>query len=411
MNASGGGVNRRPFSSDQSEIDFARMRRPGVTYISKSFLLKLRVSRDYGHPARNIRKVFNEPTQGSAGPGLEITKEIIMASPGRRKQVHLQISRTSGNVRELAIQRVPAPGYGGSLEELLRLDRDGSRQLINLIKGLDHVPIDGAPERVTVDDDLLHQVFSDPDAINALYSKNPSQFRRLVETDADADDLVAVAHRRKVVDEFRLLLEDDNHFDAMAESHGGPEHVWQEFLERNPWILGATLAGQLMTRYDEEKLEQTVVGPSIVGAGRRTDALLRTNGAIRSLVMAEIKHHRAPLLGKNEYRREVWGASSELAGGIAQMQQTVHQARQFIGDRLPDRDEEGAETGEVARLVRPRSYFIIGNLKEFTGASGNVHTAKHRSFELNRRNLYEPEIITFDELLARAEWHVSPSGS
>jgi len=37
---------------------------------------------------------------------------------------------------------------------------------------------------------------------------------------------------------------------------------------------------------------------------------------------------------------------------------------------------------------------------------GGVHRAKYESFELYRRNLYEPEIITFDELLARAEWHV-----
>jgi hypothetical protein len=29
-----------------------------------------------------------------------------------------------------------------------------------------------------------------------------------------------------------------------------------------------------------------------------------------------------------------------------------------------------------------------------------------RSFELFRRNLHEPEVITFDELVARAEWHV-----
>lgn len=40
------------------------------------------------------------------------------------------------------------------------------------------------------------------------------------------------------------------------------------------------------------------------------------------------------------------------------------------------------------------------------GASG-VHRAKHQSFELYRRNLYEPEVITFDELLAQAEWHVA----
>jgi hypothetical protein len=32
--------------------------------------------------------------------------------------------------------------------------------------------------------------------------------------------------------------------------------------------------------------------------------------------------------------------------------------------------------------------------------------AKFRSFELFRRNLHEPEIVTYDELLARAEWHV-----
>lgn len=57
------GNNRRSLSPNQREIDFARLRRPGVTYISKAFVLKLRASRDYGQPARNIRKVFDEPTQ------------------------------------------------------------------------------------------------------------------------------------------------------------------------------------------------------------------------------------------------------------------------------------------------------------------------------------------------------------
>ena len=39
-------------------------------------------------------------------------------------------------------------------------------------------------------------------------------------------------------------------------------------------------------------------------------------------------------------------------------------------------------------------------------AQHGVHRPKYESFELYRRNLYEPEVITFDELLARAEWHV-----
>ena len=33
--------------------------------------------------------------------------------------------------------------------------------------------------------------------------------------------------------------------------------------------------------------------------------------------------------------------------------------------------------------------------------------ARFSSFELYRRNLYEPEVLTFDELLARAEWYVA----
>jgi antiviral defense system Shedu protein SduA len=56
-------------------------------------------------------------------------------------------------------------------------------------------------------------------------------------------------------------------------------------------------------------------------------------------------------------------------------------------------------------LVRPRSFLIIGNLKDLR-RQGGVHREKYESFELYRRNLYEPEVITFDELLARAEWHV-----
>ena len=76
-----------------------------------------------------------------------------------------------------------------------------------------------------------------------------------------------------------------------------------------------------------------------------------------------------------------------------------------IGERLPYTDEGGTETGEAVQIVRPRSFVIAGQLDQLRGSAG-VHLAKYRSFELFRRNLYEPEIITYDELLARAEWHV-----
>jgi bifunctional DNA-binding transcriptional regulator/antitoxin component of YhaV-PrlF toxin-antitoxin module len=241
---------------------------------------------------------------------------------------------------------------------------------------------------------------------NDVVNRDPEKFRQAIANDATADDIVAMAHRKEVIARFRELLEDPEAFAEALEAHNGRrEAVWQDFLEENPWILGITFAGQLLTSWSEEKLEQVVAGFSVAETGKRTDALLRTNGAIRSLVFAEIKHHEAPLLGA-KYRSEAWAVSPELAGGVSQLQQTVYRARHDIGKRLRNTDDEGAETGEVTFLVRPRSYLIIGDLGQLRGANG-VHPGKHRSFELPRRNLYEPEIVTFDELLARAEWHVS----
>jgi hypothetical protein len=49
---------------------------------------------------------------------------------------------------------------------------------------------------------------------------------------------------------------------------------------------------------------------------------------------------------------------------------------------------------------------IVGSLAQLTGDGGGPIPDKVRSFELFRRNLHEPEVLTFDELVARAEWHV-----
>lgn len=78
-----------------------------------------------------------------------------------------------------------------------------------------------------------------------------------------------------------------------------------------------------------------------------------------------------------------------------------------IGERVFDKDIEGAETKQSTFVIRPRSFLVIGDLHQLYGASGGVNVDKLRSFELYRRNLYEPEIMTFDELLARAEWHLA----
>ena len=124
------------------------------------------------------------------------------------------------------------------------------------------------------------------------------------------------------------------------------------------------------------------------------------------MVFAEIKHHDTDLLCHTRYRSGCWAPSEDLAGGVTQVQQTVELARREIGEALRDRAPDGSYTGEETYLLRPRSFLILGHLDQLRG-SGGVHPEQFSSFEFFRRNLYEPEILTFDELLARAEWHVT----
>jgi hypothetical protein len=90
---------------------------------------------------------------------------------------------------------------------------------------------------------------------------------------------------------------------------------------------------------------------------------------------------------------------------IAQVQKTVDRAEQTIGSRLDVTDSSGNPTGENAFLIRPRSIVVIGNLEEFQTDYG-INEPKYRSFELFRRQVVAPEILTFDELYERAHFIV-----
>ena len=136
-----------------------------------------------------------------------------------------------------------------------------------MIQALKHIPVEGG-ETVRLDDQTLRDVFADPDALVRLYGRDPEKFRDLIRNDASADDVVALAHRKKIVERFRELLTDDAAFElARAACGGDREKVWQRFLDANPWILGVSLAGQLLRSWDDSKLEQVVAGFSIAGPG------------------------------------------------------------------------------------------------------------------------------------------------
>lgn len=129
------------------------------------------------------------------------------------------------------------------------------------------------------------------------------------------------------------------------------------------------------------------------------------------MMFVEIKTHRLDLLEK-EYRTGCWSPAEHLVGGVAQLQGTVHRAVADIGERLQTTTRDGSELpGDFTYLIKPRSVLVIGELSQLEGSSGGDDLKRIRSFELYRRSLVEPDVVTFDELLARARWVVGPPGA
>lgn len=227
----------------------------------------------------------------------------------------------------------------------------------------------------------------------------------------DLPSFLIFSERKKQLEAFRSLLHDPEFFASRKQELDalGDEQVWQDFFERNVWIFGLSLTPVFLSALTGEKLEQVVRGYSVGNEGKRVDALMKTNGLLSSLCFIEIKTHKTRLIDK-AYRSGAWSITGDVAGAISQCHSTLQGAMSQLGSSLRPIEKHGDPTGEELFLYEPRSVLVAGCLDEFITEDG-PNSTKFRSFELMRRNLHRPEVITFDELYerARATLHVVES--
>lgn len=179
------------------------------------------------------------------------------------------------------------------------------------------------------------------------------------------------------------------------------EAYWQEFFQNNQWIFGYGLNYQILSQISGQP---HYGGNNFTGTGaQRGDFLLSTNAAAKFTCLVEIKKPTTGLLSYNksgeifEYRNGVCLISRELAGGVAQVQANCKTWQKSASDSVNDRVLQKSNIN----TVQPKGILVIGNTDELS-TDASIET-----FELYRRNLYNPEIITFDELLARARFIVA----
>jgi hypothetical protein len=224
-------------------------------------------------------------------------------------------------------------------------------------------------------------------ALGVLLSstKGAALVRELAVTPELHQDIYAVAAKRGELAKFEMMLQED----------GVSESNWQGFFERNPWIFGHGLNYVFLDKVGAN-LEARTTGGTFDRPGKRADGLMRTRAEVSQYVLVEIKKNRTPLLRNATYRPGCWSVSDDVSGAVTQTQKTAFEfARDHFRDEL--KDNIGNDTGNTVYAVEPKSFLVVGNLAQLEGNNDKV-----ACFELYRRNIRSPEILTFDELFYRA---------
>ncbi|WP_245279283.1 Shedu immune nuclease family protein [Xanthobacter sp. 91] len=336
----------------------------------------------------------------------KLNKEIVIrATPAGRYQIKASFLEDDRSIITLTIQKFNKVS-GPSDNAYFSLVGDEIIGLVDFINSVRDMNLEG-DGKVHLSDKELREMSLDAHQVRKIFVENKELFLSIAQEENVIRDLVAVGYRRKQLDVFDNLLNNKEYFESIkGRLKCGPEGVWQRFFEKNTWIFGYGLAYQFLSKLDHGKLEQIVRGRDLSGAGKRADAVMKTRGIIQSLCFVEIKRHDTPLLGGAlPYRPDVWPPSADLIGGVSQVQATVQAALHALGVNFAPRDSLGDPTGEELFNVEPRSLLVVGSLSQLEGKHG-PNIPKVRSFELFRRNIWRPEIVTFDELLERARFIV-----
>ncbi|HAT2122328.1 TPA: DUF4263 domain-containing protein [Legionella pneumophila] len=211
-------------------------------------------------------------------------------------------------------------------------------------------------------------------------------WEKLVENSPDLATKLSIARlyqtRMTALEQFRTMLSCDH-----------SEQDWQSFFENNNWIFGYGL---------NYKILKAITGQPHYGGvvidGSRTnkgDFLSATQGYLKFTVLVEIKRSDTKLLASKRYRNDVVLPSEDLIGGVSQLRVNGRTWEQQ-GSQLP-KNRDLLEDDSIY-TIQPRKILVIGNTNELNDR------LKRENFELFRRGQSDIEILTFDELLNRAQF-------
>jgi hypothetical protein len=198
-------------------------------------------------------------------------------------------------------------------------------------------------------------------------------------------DAVELNRRRARLGEFHAALDS-----------GKREAWWKEFFGNNKWIFGYGLDYQII-RIEQEQADAG--GKIFTGTGsKKVDYLGATSGDARFTVIVEIKTSETPLLqGAKPQRSGAWSLSKEVSDAVTQAQAYAY------GWAMESQKHENTVELIKRKLltIQPKAIVVIGRLAEVSSDESKAST-----FQLFRESLHGTDVLTFDELLERAQFIV-----
>lgn len=393
---------------ENNEYIYHKGKVPDKTYISKRIEYKSPevengVMIDKITPIRYASKVID--SENEFGFFSEKKEVKLRITPNGRQEITAKFLENERGIYILNIQKFTTKSSSPH-KVYFSFRGNEIKSLVDFIKSIKELNIEDKNGFSIKDDDLKKLTLTKEQAYK-IYKDNETLFKEVLNENITQDDILNLVYKKEQLDYFEKLLTQEGFFDFEKKrlEISKDEALWQFFFEENTWIFGYGLQYIINIPLENKKLEQVVAGYDIVHRGKRIDALMKSKGIVSYLCFAEIKTHNTKLLNA-PYRPNVFPPSNELSGGISQIQKTVQNSLENLINKVQPTDEVGNPTGEEVFMYRPKSFLLVGSLKEFETEHG-VNKEKFSSFELYRKSIKDIEIITFDELLERAKFIVN----
>ncbi|TAW01656.1 DUF4263 domain-containing protein [Rhizobium ruizarguesonis] len=188
-------------------------------------------------------------------------------------------------------------------------------------------------------------------------------------------------------------------FEQQLEASQWAEAGWQDFFERESWVFGYGLDYRIMRPFDRE---------TVVGAGGTDNRERPTVDYLMSFtdysVLVEIKRPDTPIFQQRRAGRSgTWRFSSEFMDAVSQVLE--QKAEWLVQGQTGQNYDKAGNRRMTARTRDPKAILVIGRAGDIEG-DGSARDAEVRrdTFELFRRDTRNLDIVTFDELLARARF-------